>query len=267
MRKIWSLLVSLVLFGGVIMSPIGGRDYGALDVNDPGAILLDNSEIVSRLKNGMGSFYRSGSWLYADDFEAGIRAWNLVSGTLAVNTTNGQVYQGAQSARITTPASVNGIAEINKSIGAYPTRMGIEMMIQFPTTIGWDFIIGWSYSEYHVGSKSAFVRLRAPSFPNYTLQYMNSSGVYVDFLTLPDLDTGTLNYHSVKLIADFNTGKYAGIYFDGVYYDMSSFNMYVISDPSSTSNYMLFADIQVMTYTAVAKGANLDNIILTKDEP
>lgn len=224
-------------------------------------VLQDDAELAVRL-GAVSSIDRLGNVLFFDDFSNGKEAWfSNVDGEGAEISISGQYYKhGGFSLKHI--AGSDGYRWAQSSIIlSYPdpSKQGTEINFSINNSLSYlllTFVL-------QTGSKYIETAIKL-DFVNNTILYVDSEHNYQTIANISVMSCLLYTFHSLKLVADFITGYYTRVIFDGISYNLSTYLAYNI--PSTASPLILV----YLTLTSVA-GVNgiscLDSVIITRNEP
>lgn len=256
------------------ITPTGSPDFGQNQSTNPTAPSYDSAEDTTRLLMGGGAQARSGRWIYATGFEDGNLS-SIIQGSVfgftGSETLDSVVsFQGAASLKMATLAVLNSSSFFAKKVLPPGSRFGFEFMFRRTLTtpdFQHELRIQIAYSgNQGLGLSSVWAEIRIVfvSSANVKIYYINSGAgttllkdVSGYFVNIAD------NWHYIKFIVDAKTGKYARMYFDDLFLDMSTLGAFV----QAGSYPLLTFSIQLLTSTANQQIYHIDNLILTADEP
>ena len=270
----------------------GAPDFNAKLTNDRSISVVDPGENAERVNGVGGSLYRSGHWVFADGFESGklLGHWSTqVSGTGVVvleDGTGGQgtVWNGMYSAKLLTDGVSGHFANIIKDHPVYPTRMGWEAMWKPSVNgniINQDviFVMIWNRATdlFPVTipgaacSLKAYVKISSDGSGNLSLSLMEDNGgtgaYVVEVASLPIKSSSGTIWHSLKYVADFQTGNYGKLYVDWLQYDFSSKILARGNPAVALQGMWMSTGISVVANDNNPHQLNLDDVIFTADEP
>ena len=256
--------------------PTGTPDFSQNLSYDQTAQAIDLGEVANRINRGMGSMSRSGSWLFGDDFAnwAAGQYNPIGTGTLAVTTAK-VVRPGARQSLTMTTGAVNGnTAGIQRVVQVYPTRMGLEVMYFIPAfganAFTFDVYMLWSRSSsLYSNGYTASIRIQNTG-TKYVLWVFEDNGGVGAFVNRVDplpILSGVTVPHYIKVVADFQTGTYGNVYIDYIKYDFSTLNMGKQAATGPSTGLSMELDVMLTTNAALARAANIGDLIFTKDEP
>ena len=215
------------------------------------------------VRNGsIVSFDRRGEVIFQDSFENSLAGWYLVT-VAGANVTLSTTYclSGALSAKMVTPAAINGIGGMQHGIPVTtPKKIGIEIASYLADAINLkDFYFGLTYQD---GANACSGYLKYDHV-NGKLQYMNSAGAWVDIATSA-FTVISAYFRRFKLVIDYEKNEYVRAIVNGKEYDLSN-----IAIPQSVSVGEKRIVVSIYMATANAAGSTLyfDDVIITQNEP
>ena len=243
--------------------PTGTTDFNQPLATDPTSPGQGIAQTGNRLLMGGGSNSATGRWLFSDGFEDGLAAWNFTASAYATieKTT---VYQGAQSLKMSTPATLNHVTAADRFFFPQGKRFGVEFC--FGVNIGGPMEIGLKIA----GPNSVVGKTSIASI----IIVISSSGVanlYYDVNGTRTLISNINSYilaipyywHYVKFVYDPYNDAAVRVFFDDLVFDLGNVPGYSVFGGVRYVN----VQISVKTTTAAAVSATIDNVIITADEP
>lgn len=243
------------------MTKHGAPDWSRYRRSSSTFSLEDLAEHAVRL-GSIVSYDRRGDVVFLEDFEHGLlhvaTTTSGTGGTITIDPTISKT--GGYSAKLVAGSDDDKAAQIQILLATPPLpRVGIEFswsrckddtLIQLSSSLYTDAGVISTLIRYYPGTN--------------TLQYRDSD------LNMQDLDTD-LNlhdadnfFHTLKLVADFNTRFYSRLLINDQIYNLSSYALRATTVPS---NPLYFATIQLSHTTATNPHIFVDDIIATQDEP
>lgn len=257
------------------MSPVSGQpDFGGKLVTDRSTAVVDQGEVAERINGVVGSFYRSGHWILADGFESGaIGAHYITAGILPILDST-RAYNGVNSAKFVTAAVNGSLSDLSRDLVIYPSRMGFECVFIAASLNNQSvrFSMVWNRSsDLYPNSLAATVLLNFDNAGAISMQLYEDNGgtgAYVTEVT-PVLIKNVVPslFHSIKFIMDFNTGSYGKLFLDYLQYDFSSKLMGKIAAAAAGHGLWLSFNARITANEAVIKTMNVDDLIISADEP
>ena len=222
--------------------------------------MVGNAELAARL-GSIDTYERSGNILWMDDFEDNIDKWNLLvsdtTGSIALSTASAR--NGATSARLTTGPTADDYVALSKSL-SFPVlgKFGLETSF---TIAGDKEIIRFHLYLYSSGnSKLPVIEYDSE---NDTLRCQLGLVEWQTIATNLNLSRTAGLFHTMKLVCDFENGKYVELYLDNVLYPLTD-----IAIPTSgaiTAPY-LWIRIKYATNENASKTCYIDDVIVTQNE-
>lgn len=268
--------------------PAGSRDFNVKTSTDPSVEITDLGENASRINGTVGSRYRSGHWIFSDDFEKGtaptvrwVEGWGA-GGTLAWDTAS--AWGGAQSLKMSTTAVLNNAVMLYRSFPLYPTRMGMECMFRVNQLVSYNLIFRmyWNRSLNIQPSApngghdmNASLQIVSDNTGALILQLLEANGGGGAFVTrsspLQINNSITSAWHSIKFVVDFTTGNWSWVWLDYLKFDFSAYKV-AGSDggtggAANNQGQWIITSVFLQTTEAVIKTANIDDFVFTGDEP
>lgn len=254
--------------------PVGTPDFDSNLTDDKTAQVIDPGEMAGRINRGMGSMIRSGSVIFADDFEnytAG--QYSLINGlaTFAVDPTTVCRPGAKQSLKLSTTGG--GACAIQRRIPSLTDGgiASIEFYYQMnPVYTPNNFmeVMLYTYNEARTLNLRFQAKVRNLN-PNTVLDLFNSSGAYaiaVNPLEIKKVTPGVNNVHFFKMVVDSETRTYKHIYIDYLRFDFPSF---LCDDTPETTG--AHAGIQLQIGVSDSSGVagttlNINDLIVTQNE-
>ena len=244
------------------------------------AIGIDQVRVLENIQDRpITSRRRTGRCFWYDDFEnytaVITEKWLQFGGTVALSTAFPK--QDKRCMLLTTGAGAGNQAIANIIMGSFPLgRFGIEFDFFSYNAAG---IAAFQEVPY-VGIRfvdltwDCYAYIRYLGGANMLWQYYNQAGVWTnipngayDRVEVGDLVANQPNYHNFKMVADFDTGYYVGLWIDSAYFNLEALRMNrtarLVADE-------LVLQVDLSVRTTGAGGAvtmYVDNVILTDQEP
>ena len=241
--------------------PHGGPDYG---VGAPKATvysLQDMAELAVRL-GSIVSFDRRGDVVWLDDFESGIKKWeiNASDADSGVAISSDYCNRGANSAKVYASAGVDRWAAMAHYF-ALPVKSKVGFEVAFtiyPPDVHLNFILYPYFDptrEYYEVRHDRTLKI---------LQYYGSDGTRHTFATGVNLYGRDYHFNQAKLVIDLATKKYVRFLLNDVTYDLSA---YAPPSWSYSGAAFVYAGIRMINQTANARTIYVDDAIVTQNEP
>lgn len=256
-------------YGGTLKT-LATDDQGRLlaKIYDPQDIFGANQSFgLSEQANRIGTplmYDRRGQVSWFDDFEDGILKWNTSisgAGVTPVLSTS-RSYIGSQSVYLDSGAGSGNYSWIYKYMLPYSTsRIGAEIKYSLAEATG-DSIQIWIL-QYD----GAHVKMGAISFNfiSSTLEYWGNTGNFIPFGALQPILVDFSTWQPLKLVVDFNTGKYVRCMFGNLEYDLSGYALVALTSFQSPRTAF---EIEVLGSGVSGRvAAYVDDFILTINEP
>ncbi len=244
---------------GVTNMPRGAPDYNNQNYSVARAD-VDFSSLLLALK-GANSIDGLGRIMFFETFDRGLGAWDkFVSGTGTapkLSVSNVEIAPVSVVLEASNGAAV-GVSGIRRGFNTTQAgRYGVQT--SFYNT-GGDFyieivLIGRSDTRYY----EATLRI---SMLNSTVEIRTPSG-YVQVVELPT-DLGLLMYAQVKLVADFETGKYARLI---IGQDIIPLTQDIYTPSASVGENSVIVQIDANDNNHSGDQLYIGHVILTADEP
>jgi len=239
----------------------GAPDYGIYAPKSVTAVMSDMGELAARL-GSIVIFDRRGDVVCLDDFESPDIQWlDTDDGVQTVRLDSTSFKSGSQACKLHNKAAAGlgvGIARSFKRLGS--DRIGIEISFSNPPDT--------SYLDIHithyngVGRYLAYVQL---NFSTKVVQVRISPDAWQVLDSSFKVFEENFCFTPVKLVCDFEAGKYVKLLIGNVEHDLSAYAINYaagVATPRELVYYDLGNDA-----TATAADIYLDDFILTQNEP
>lgn len=251
--------MALPVSQGGIDYPDGGFPSGA------GAFPLvgDLAELAARL-GSPDTYDRRGNVIFADDFRHGDVSWENIEGEGdgEVAVVAADSYQGPFCLRITSgdEAGVDQSTVVYKNISAgNVSKYGLECSVRF--YVAWDNFRLRMDRRDGTTSYAAEIRL---SYADDEIQYLDSDSNYTKIAALAGVAKAVGQYHTVKLVVDFEENTYYRLLIDEVEYDLSAYDVESSGDANEPSFYIA---ITLVGRDGTNDKCHVDDVIFTRNEP
>ena len=244
--------------------PTGTNDFDAPAPSDPSSPGQNNSMIPGRILMGGGSNSATGRWLWATGFESGLGEIEFSNASYQT-IENNWVYQGSNSFKLTTPATINSIERLQKILFPQGKRFGVEFVMAMPlspvasreTRIS---IIG----QTEGGGRSTGTILIAINAVNDGDLFYENNGLKTLISQIDDyiVDSSSF-FHYIKFVFDPWTNKYIRLNFDDVIFELNGISGYA----TATKTKHIGIDITLKNISGGQPINYIDNLIITADEP
>lgn len=239
----------------------GAPDYGAYASKEVTASISDMGEVAARL-GSIDIFDKRGDVVYFDAFEEPVLSWGVSEINASVYLSSRDVKSRSQAVELNTDAGIDNWASINKSFSILPSkRLGVE--VSFGGVLaGWLFLDAF----YHDGITEYHARARFDAAGNIYV-WDGDLGDYtlVAAMGVLHYGLGTHFFHTMKLVADFETGKYVRLMFSTQEWDISAINLFRIG--ALVAPYLEVDTGRVNQDAAAFRISSVDDFILTQAEP
>lgn len=223
--------------------------------------LTDLAEHAVRL-GSIDSHDRRGDVIFLDDFEDGIRKWDVSSAsgaTALLVPSMARARGGAFSLRMVTGTAAPTIAmAIYRD--QFPTLSALGLEISFTIPSGTAFFL----AEFRFfNGTSLFTPAWQYSPATDEFRFRNSLGI-MTLLANPILNTNDRIFHTVKMVVDFVTNLYSRIILNERIFTTG------LGAPPSTpdaTNPQLEVRLQLDVGVAGAQTSYVDDVIVTQNEP
>lgn len=241
--------------------PRGQPDFGAYASKEVSASISDIGELAARL-GAINIYDKRGDVVDFDNFEEPILKWAKTENGGSIYLHSAVVKSGSQSCALLTSAGIGDSVSIKKMLNVTPSkRIGLEFSFGTPISGLLKALPEyWDGEDYYEPA----VEL---DLDNHLL-YVYEGALYTRTLVG---DVGTLYYilgghffYTMKLVVDFETGKFVRIMFGRYEWDISTLSIFKGPDPSAPH---LEFDIYRENTDAVARLTSIDDFIFTQAEP
>lgn len=248
------------------MSPLGSPDFGANQATNPTSPEYDGGESATRLLMGGGAQARSGRWVFATGFEDGNLSSIVVTNPAAVMLDSSVSFQGSTSLKLITAPVVNSVANFSKVFMPPGSRFGIELQYMQPDgAIGaHEFQIQIFYEGSPTRPQSLGILKIIDTGATVKIYCYTSAGYTLVLDVTPYFPGASGNWHYIKFVFDLSNSKYVRLFFDDVSLDLTSLTGIV---PAVGGYPRLSFAVQLSTSAAASAIYNIDNLIITADEP
>lgn len=246
--------------------PTGTTDFNQPLATDPTSPGQSSAQVAGRILMGGGANSASGRWIWASGFESGLNEWSLSSTPATLDSVN--VYQGANSAKLTTTAVINSSLAISKPMYATGTRNGIEFYFSIedafiPREIRVQIIasgLGPNKDRNRIG----YIVVEILNINSGNLYYENNGVKTLIANINRNIFPSPKYFHYLKFVFDTSKNEYVRVFFDDLAFDLPGVAGYETG--GGTYSYLQFY-IFNKTTTAAANSIYIDNVIITADEP
>lgn len=241
--------------------PRGQPDFGAYAVKEVTASLSDMAELAARL-GSIVTYDRRGEVVDFDDFESPKLIWSKSAGeetSVFVHSTS-VARSGVQSIKLTTGDEDEAHIAAYRTYGILTSKvLGIEVAARIS--------LRRCYLQvkitYYSGARQYTCECRL-DLENHILAVYNDSAAYEEVADVGLLTGISGGWGNLKLVADFDTGKYKRVMFQNTEYDISDITIRSIENPAAP---YVTAWLQLKNPAALGNTIWLDNYILTQAEP
>lgn len=241
--------------------PRGQPDFGVYASKEVSASISDMGEVAARL-GSIVIYDKRGDVAFFDAFEEPVLTWAKTEDDASVYHSSRDVKSGSQAVELDTDGGIEDWGSIQKSFSILPSkRLGFEVSFG-GATAGWLFI-----DVYYYDGKYLY-RARARFDESGNLEVWDKD--LADFTLVAAMGVlhgglGLNFFYTMKLVADFETGKYVRLMFSTYEWDISTISLY--KDDAPVSPY-LYVDIGRYNKTAgTFRTSSVDDFILTQAEP
>lgn len=242
--------------------PHGQPDFGLYAVKETVFGQADIGELAVRL-GSIVSYDRRGDVIFLEDFSKGLTRWEttLIGVGAAAAIANDRFRTSGFSCKLTTGSTLTGEAAIYRYFGVpIYSRIGLEVSFSVGTPAG----ILIFYIRVHTGTE----------YHQWQARYNVGTGVleFWDIVTGWWHDVGfgytlyntSTEFHTLKLVGDFDTNKYVRLMLDDFSIDLSGFDCLIT--PNVANPYMQ-TTVEVYPVPVANQNYWLDDIIVTQNEP
>lgn len=240
--------------------PRGQPDYGQYAPTEQYATLSDLAELARRLTELIYSEGR-GATVYHDDFEGTVLKWTGGIG-IGGTVTFDQVYpqSGSQCIKLYPSGVSSAFAAISKEYGVVASqRLGSEISFCNPSSelSFYNEIAYWDGADFYRGA----VKI---DFSTNKLYLRTGTGGWTEFTDITPFYTSGYSYYHFKIVVDFGTKKYVRMMLNGVEYDLSAYDLAVMTGAGAVR---LQQGFYATNETGVAASLLIDDSIFTQEEP
>lgn len=239
----------------------GLPDYGIAAPKEVTGGTSDLGEVAARL-GSIVTYDRRGDVVDFDNFDNSVLKWITdLQGTGAyVRLDSTSVKSGSQAVRLHTPNELAAHAYMSKYIPLLGQKsLGLETSFSYLSSDVTLRVTFWYYN----GTQYAVASYRIDIAEN-NLSILLSDNTWEVITT----DIAELNFyhcfHTVKIVADFDTGKYKRVLIDDAEYDMSDKSMRIAA---SVTTRRLAITVQISNKVDTGGDVWIDDIIWTLGEP
>jgi len=220
------------------------------------------SELAVRL-GGVQSFDRRGDLYYVDNFDRNVKNYDtfLSGASASVVRSVDFSWFGTSSLKLSTEQGVNKRLSVVYVTEMLPSkRIGMEVMfIDTIDTGNHNIALRISYYD-GVNYQNPILRYY---YNDKELAIIDENSV--KHVIASNLGIGINAWYAMKLVVDFNTGKYVRVLFNGVEYDISEYGFYTAAN-STTKHLTFYYDLVAMD-GGITFIDYLDHMIFTQNEP
>lgn len=239
----------------------GGPDYGVWSPKHTVTALADMAELAARL-GSIVTFDRRGDVVWLDDFEDNINRWKtLTTGTGGSTHLSTEAARSrARSAKLTTGNLAGNLAEIERDFPLpVPSRTGFELSFALLPNVA--YIELWAH--HMEGTFTHTPRIRYQLLEE-SLQLLDHTATWVTVKPHIPLLPASHCFHTLKLVYDIISCRYARILLNNLAIDVSQHTPRRVPDPTTPR-----LSIHTRIRAAADGGATayIDDFILTQNEP
>lgn len=239
----------------------GLPDFGIYTAKETVFNLDDMADLAVRL-GSIVEYDRRGDVIWLDDFESPIMKWeDRGSGLLwEMHLNHTTPKSGAQHLRLRTTPGVNAWVSARASQqfrGSY--RIGAEYAFcQLGASASIEIRL-----DIYTGSRWVFGKIRYNSITD-KLYYQNSAGGWPEFADNVFVRSYIFHYNTWKLVIDAQREKYVRALLGNVEYNLSE---YALSATDSGLSPRTIVELYLLSGVALATQVDIDNFVLTINEP
>lgn len=239
----------------------GQPDFGALAAKDVTASISDMGEVSARL-GSIVTYDKRGDVVDFDNFEEPILKWAKIETGGAVYLHSVDVKSGSQSCALSTNANIGDSVFIYKYLSLLISRqLGFELAMGGDLS-GLFYLNVYYYNGTDLYSPKVKIDLDEGKLYVY-------DGDLEDYTLVSELGgifcgIGDNLFHNLKVVCDFETGKYIRIMFTNQEWDISSITIFNSTDASAAH-----AELEIgrENTDAEAKITSIEDVIWTQAEP
>lgn len=241
--------------------PRGAPDFGLYAVKETATSISDLGEVAARL-GSIDIFDKRGDVVFFDAFEEPNLSWAVCKSNGSVYLSDRDVKSRSQAVELSTDIGTGNFALIRKSFSILPTkRLGFE--ISFGGVLA-----GWLVLDiyYYDGTWQYNATVRFDEDGNLYV-YDGDLGDYTLVAAMGALHYGLGEnfFHTVKVVVDFETGKYARLLFSTQEWDISTISVHKIE--AAIAPYLYVDAGRINKDAVAARISSVDDFILTQAEP
>lgn len=240
--------------------PHGQPDFSATSPKVTTYSLSDMAELAARL-GSIVTFDRRGDVVCMDDFERPKLRWltNEAGAGTSVRLSDVWSRSGINSVLMTVGSTTNNYGDIWRRFGLpVASRIGLEVSFT-EHSHAMEFIIS---GYFYDGTNSDFFSVKHSNVSNKISVYTPTG--YVEAATKVLSAATSFIFHTMKLVIDYDTGKYVRLILDDEEYDLSGYSMATTGDTSASHISMW---IRVNNPGGSGPASFLDDFIMTQNEP
>jgi len=241
--------------------PRGQPDYGMYAVKDVTASISDMGEVAARL-GSIVTYDKRGDVVDFDNFEGAVLKW-LATGAGAGRygrLSSESVKSGSQAVELYTPDIVDSSFTLQKLIPILASRkLGVE--ISFSKL---DLDLDLHLVNVYTDGAIEYQAYGIIDPTNLTLSIYTTDWALEKVADIKPLYSEVFLFHTIKLVADFETGFYKRIMLDKNEWDIESIPM--PSDPVAPSIYLL-STFAIKNRATDGGKCWFDDFIFTQAEP
>jgi len=200
----------------------GQPDFGMYAAKKTVFGQVDIGELAARL-GSVDTYDRSGDVIWIDDFESGVEKWkhNVSAVDASIVSAEETARNGSFCAKLTAGDTLFGYANMLRTI-AFPvlSKISAEFSFTVPEAISAntdvevrfhiDMRAGKKFVEFHI----KYDRV------THEISYMRDADDWV-WIDTKELISYMYCFHQIKIVVDFETGKYVRLSLDDSAYDLS----------------------------------------------
>jgi len=241
--------------------PHGGPDWGTEGPLATVYTLQDMAELAARL-GSINTFDRRGNVIFMDDFESGLNKWEKGGIPVGWAVTWESLYarNGGFSAKIVTDDSDGAWAQIYRY---EPYLILGKLGVEFSFNVAADITEVRLSVRLDTGTRTMWAEIKYNRIDGI-LWYADWEGNWQPTGLEPVLEVAKTLFHTMKLVADFKQEYYSWVIINNLSADLSAYPLSVVACPDKPR---MTVYIRVYNFAGAATEMNVDDVILTQNEP
>jgi len=241
--------------------PRGQPDYGEYAVKEVAASVSDMGEVAARL-GSIVTFDKRGDVVDFDNFEEPALRWEKAiqgASSYARHSSN-RCKSGSQALELYQDGSASAFTEIRSGIAVLGSK-NLGMEISYSTTdITCLFNI---YIVFLTGTKRYEAEARI-DFAAYKFYVCDENGDFIEIGSFYGVSATPIPYHTIKLVADFDSFKYKRLLLDNYEYDISAIGLLEATEAAVP---VVLRQIEIRPVTTNGGTIYVDDFVFTQAEP